>query len=739
MNFKRFPHFLQLDAKDCGPTSLQIISRYYGKYFNLDEIREKCPSTKEGVSVYDICKGAEALGFKAMPVKTSYRRLYEEIPLPCIIHWRKTHFIVVYKVTKDKVYVSDPAIGLITYTKSEFVNGWIAHIREKQQWNKGVLIALEPTDKFRGLTSSQNTQSSSFEIINYLSGYLKPYKKQVLQLLATMIIVIMLQAVFPMITQSVVDSGISTKDLGFIQLLLIANVILVLSSSAGNWIRQSINMHISQRIKTSLLSNYIMKLLKLPLSFFENKLVGDILQRVMDYERIERFLMNSAFSIFLAVLNLIVFGVILVIYNSMLFWIFTIGSILYVSWVLLFWNIRKKMDLQYFSLMALNHSHWIEMLSNIQDIKNNNYEQGKRWRWEKVQVKLYHTATKLLNVNQSEMVGSNLINSLRDVALTFYSAMLVIDGEITFGMLIAVQYIIGQLKGPVSEVVNFISSYQSAKISYSRMSEVDRIEDEEQDEVASNSFFPESKSISLNNVVYRFHNNSRPIINNISIIIPEGKTTAIVGASGCGKSTLIKVLLRLYKPSSGEMLIGSSSSLNVSLKEWRDRIGVVTQDNQVFKDTILNNIVLGKGQFDKEQFMKAVKIANINDEIEKLPLGYNTLMGENGRGLSEGQKQRIFIARAIYKNPDYLFFDEATNALDSHNEKIVVENLDKQNKGKTVVIAAHRLATIKNADQILVMKDGRVVEIGNHEILLKKQGEYYKLFESQLSNMIQTA
>lgn len=727
---------MQLDSKDCGPASLQIISRHYGKYFNLDEIREKCPTTREGVSVYDICNAAEALGFKTMPVKTSYRKLCEEIPLPCIVHWRKTHFIVVYRVTKDKVYVSDPAIGLITYSKSEFVGGWLAHIREQQQWNKGVLIALEPTEKFNGLTSSQNAQSS-FEIINYLKGYLKPYRKQVIQLLLTMLIITLLQAVFPMITQSVVDTGITTKDLGFIQLLLIANVILVVSTSVGNWIRQTINMHISQRIKTSLLSNYIMKLLKLPLSFFENKLVGDILQRVMDYERIERFLMNSAFSIFLAALNLLVFGVILVIYNSILFWIFLIGSILYVLWVLLFWNIRKKMDLQYFSLMALNHSHWIEMLSNIQDIKNNNYEQGKRWRWEKVQVKIYHTATRLLSVNQSEMIGSNLINTLRDVALTFYSAMLVIDGEITFGMLIAVQYIIGQLKGPVSEVVNFISSYQSAKISYSRMNEVDRIEEEETDEVALNSFFPSSKTISFNNIIFRYNNNSRPVINNISVIIPEGKTTAIVGGSGSGKSTFIKLLLRLYKPSSGEMLIGSSNSLNVSLKEWRGRIGVVTQDNQMFKDTILNNIILGKGEFIKEQFIEAVRIANINEDIEKLPLGYNTLIGENGRGLSEGQKQRIFIARAIYKNPDYLFFDEATNALDSYNEKIVVKNLQEQNQGKTVIIAAHRLATIKNAHQILVMKDGRIVEVGNHETLLKKQGEYYKLFESQLSPEIE--
>lgn len=722
---------MQMDAKDCGPASLQIIAKYYGKFLDLDSIREKCDTTKEGISIYDLCKAAEILGFKTLPVKTSYKKLEKEIPLPCIIHWRKSHFVVVYKVTKDKVFVSDPAIGLMTYTKKEFVNGWLAHIREQSSWRKGVLIALEPTDKFRGLKSNKQ-KSSSFDILKYLIGHLTPYRKQVIQLLITMFLITLLQAVFPIITQSVVDTGISTKDLGFIQLLLIANIILVVSTSAGNWIRQSINMHISQRVKVSLLSNYIIKLLRLPLKFYENKLIGDILQRAMDYERLESFLMNSAFSIILALLNLIVFGIILILYDSLLFWIFLIGSIAYVFWVLFFWSVRKKMDIQYFSLMAQNHSHWIEMLSNIQDIKNNNYEQGKRWRWEKVQVKLYHVAIKLLNVDQTEQVGSNLINTLRDVSLTFYSAILVIEGHITFGMLIAIQYIIGQLKGPISEVVRFISSYQLAMISYVRMSEVDRIEEEESDEVMSNVFFPTSKNLTLSNISYKYNKNGRYVLSNINIKIYEGKVTAIVGGSGSGKSTLLKLLLRLYKPLSGEYLIGASNSENVSLKKWREKIGVVTQDSEVFKDTILNNIVLGKGDYDKELFIRAVEIANIREELEVLPLGYNTLMGENGRGLSEGQKQRILIARAIYKKPDYLFFDEATNALDSYNEKIVVENLNNEYKGRTVIIAAHRLATIKNADNILVMKNGKIIETGNHKTLIEKKSEYYNLFESQI-------
>ena len=727
--FRKFPHFTQLESRDCGAACLQIISKYYGKFFSLDELREISGVTKEGISVYDLCESAEAIGLKALPVKTDFRKLKDDIPLPCIAHWRNSHFIVVYKVKDNKVYVSDPAIGLVTYDRREFFNGWLEKASEKK-FRKGIVVALEPTDVFNEIKPSGQSPSFIY-ILNYLLSHLSPYKSQSIQLILTMVVITLLQIAFPIITQSIVDIGISSKDMSFISVLLVANVILIISTSIGTWIRQSINMHIASRVKVSLLSNYISKLLKLPVNFFENKLVGDILQRSLDYERLQSFIMNSAFAIILALLNILVFGVILFIYKPSLFFIFLFGSVLYVIWTLLFWNIRKKMDIQYFSLQAKNNSHWIEILTNINEIKNNNYEKGKRWKWEKLQVKLYDVGIKLLNVNQAESLGSNLITTLKDVSLTFYSAYLVIQGEITLGMLIAIQYILGNLRNPLAEVINFIKSYQIAYISFIRMNEVNQVPEEQDIEVLNNIVFPSNKSLVLKNIFFRYSNSSPYVLNNISLIIPEGKITSIVGESGSGKSTLLKILMRLYTQSSGEFLIGETNVNNVSLKLWRDKIGVVNQDGDVFKDSIKNNIVLGS-EFDNEAFHKAVVSSNILKDIEKLPKGFNTVMGENGRGLSQGQKQRVMIARALYKNPEYLFFDEATNALDSINESKVVSNLGKEYEGKTAIIVAHRLSTIKNADQIVVMKDGKIAEIGKHEDLIKNNGAYFQIFTNQL-------
>ena len=728
--FRKFPHFTQLEARDCGAACLQIISKYYGKFFSLDELRDITGVTKEGISVYDLCESAETIGLKALPVKTDFWKLKDDIPLPCIAHWRGTHFIVIYKVKDNRVYVSDPAIGLVTYNRRDFLNGWLERTSENK-FRKGIVVALEPTDVFNEIKPAGQSPSFVY-ILNYLLSHLSPYKSQSIQLILTMIVITLLQIAFPIITQSIIDIGISTKDMSFITLLLIANIVLVISTSTGNWIRQSINMHIASRVKVSLLSNYISKLLKLPVNFFENKLVGDILQRSLDYERLQAFIMNSAFSIILAVLHIIVFGVILFIYKPSIFFIFLFGSVLYIIWTFLFWNIRKKMDIQYFSLQAKNNSHWIEMLTNINEIKNNNYEKGKRWKWEKLQVKLYEVGIKLLNVNQIESLGSNLINTLKDVSLTFYSAYLVIHGEITIGMLIAIQYILGNLRNPLSEVINFIKSYQTAYISFMRMNEVNQVPEEQDIDVLNNIVFPSNKSLVLKNIYFKYSNSSQNVLTNVSLVIPEGKITAIVGESGSGKSTLLKILMRLYTQTSGEFYIGETNVSNVSLKLWRDKIGVVNQDGDVFKDSIKNNIVLGN-EFDNNLFHKAVVSSNILKDIEKLPKGFSTVMGENGRGLSQGQKQRVMIARALYKNPEYLFFDEATNALDSINESKVVNNLGKEYEGKTAIIVAHRLSTIKNADQIIVMHSGKIAEVGNHEELIKNKGLYFHIFTNQLS------
>lgn len=723
----KFPNYRQLDGKDCGPTCIQIIAKYYGKFISLQEIREFSSISKEGLSLYELGLTSERLGLKSLPIKASLSNLLTEIPLPCIAHWGNKHYIVVYKTDKKYIYVSDPLLGLVKYTTEEFLKRWIGINHEKTE--KGILLLLEPTDKFNDIKPTSNP--SKIYAFNYFISHLKPYKKQTTQLLLTMFVLTLIQAVLPFITQSIVDTGITSKDYNFITLLLVANVVLVVSVSLGNWIRQSINIHISSRIKISILSNYIIKLLKLPLSYFENKLVGDIFQRALDYDRMENFIMNSAFSIILASFNLFVFGIILFIYQPILLFVFLLGAILYITWTLFFWNVRKKMDFEFFTLKAKNNSHWIELLTHIEEIKNNNYEQGKRWSWEKVQVKLYHINLKILKINQIDSIGSTLINTLSDIALTFLTVYFVIEGEITLGMMIAVQYILGQLKSPLSAIIQFISSYQVAYISFIRINESSNIPDEQLEEDIYNRTLPKIKSLTLKKVYFAYNNASKSTLSNINITIPQGKITAIVGASGSGKSTLLKILSRLYVPTSGEYFIGNINMSSVDLSIWRDKLGVVNQNSDVFKETIKENIILGS-EFDIDKFYEVIKRVNLLDEIESMPAGFNTLMGENGRGLSEGQKQRIMIARALYKNPDYLFLDEATNSLDSINESILVKNLNEIFEGKTVVIVAHRLATIKNADNIIVLDKGNIVEIGNEKELLARKGFYYRLIQNQI-------
>lgn len=723
----KFPNYRQLDGKDCGPTCIQIIAKYYGKFISLQEIRELSSISKEGLSLYELGLTAERLGLKSLPIKATIANLETEIPLPCIAHWGNKHYIVVYKTDKKYIYVSDPLLGLVKYNKEEFLKRWIGINNEKSE--KGILLLLEPTDKFNDIKPTSNP--SKIYAFNYFISHLKPYKKQTTQLLLTMFVLTLIQAVLPFITQSIVDTGITSKDYNFITLLLVANVVLVISVSLGNWIRQSINIHISSRIKISILSNYIIKLLKLPLAYFENRLVGDILQRALDYDRMENFIMNSAFSIVLAFFNLLVFGVILFIYQPILLFVFLFGAILYIAWTLFFWNVRKKMDFEFFTLKAKNNSHWIELLTHIEEIKNNNYEQGKRWSWERVQVKLYHINLKILKINQIDSVGSNLINTLSDIALTFLTVYFVIEGEITLGMMIAVQYILGQLKSPLSAIIQFISSYQVAYISFIRINESSNIPDEQLEEDIYHRVLPETKSLTLKNIYFAYNNATKSTLSNINLTIQQGKITAIVGASGSGKSTLLKILSRLYIPTSGDYFIGNTNMSSVDLSIWRDKLGVVNQNSDVFKETIKDNIILGS-EYDINKFYEVIKRVNLLDEIESMPAGFNTLMGENGRGLSEGQKQRIMIARALYKNPDYLFLDEATNSLDSINESILVKNLNEIFEGKTVVIVAHRLATIKNADNIIVLDKGNIVEIGNEKELLARKGYYYRLIQNQI-------
>ncbi len=708
---------------DCGPSCLKMISKFYGKYYSLQYLRDKCGTTREGVSFLDLSYAAESIGFRTLALKISLSEL-KVMPLPCVIHWANSHFVVVYKVTEKKVHVADPAKGLITYTLKEFINNW--YYLNSQQ---GSALVLEMQADFKQREEGEKIERK--KQLENIIGYFSPYKSSFINLFVIMLVATLLQATLPFISKAVIDVGIHTNDLSFINIVLIANIVIILSITFSNALRDWILLHITSRVNIALISDYLVKIMKLPVTFFENKMVGDILQRANDNERIRSFITNNSLNLIFSTITFLIFSVILLIFNKIIFLFFFIGSVLYVCWILAFLKIRRKLDWEYFDLTAKNQSFWVETVSAIQDIKLNNYEKAKRWKWEKIQARLFKLNQKVLTITNWQTSGGQCIDSMKNLLITFFAAKAVINGEITFGVMISVQFIIGMLNGPINQFISFIISAQYAQISFLRLNEIHQMDDEEEHDQKNNITLPANKSLTVKNVSFQYNLNGALILKNISLIIPEGKVTAFVGDSGSGKTSLLKLLLRLYKPTYGEILIGGMNINNISLRQWRDKCGTVMQDGKIFNDTIMNNIVLDDENIDYDTLKRAVDTANIADEIEQLPLGYNTVMGEMGRGLSGGQKQRILIARALYKDPDYLFFDEATNSLDTINELKIVNALEKAFYNKTVIVVAHRLSTIRKADQIVVLKGGEIMEIGNHESLLQRKGQYYQLTKTQ--------
>lgn len=724
MILRRFPVEYQMDSQDCGPASLKIIAKHFGRFYSLQYLRDKCGLSKEGVSLLDLTIGAESIGLRSLPIKCAMNDIIHEVPLPAIIHWNNNHFVVVYHTTKKYVFVSDPSKGLIKYAHEEFKKGWY-----KKGEKMGVLLAVEPMADFKQTAQQRRVHIKSFaNILNYFV----PYKRSFSLLFMIMLVVTLLQGVLPFISKAVIDVGIKTQDISFINMILIGNISILFSITIFNIVRDWILLHITSRINISLISDYLIKLMRLPVTFFENKILGDILQRARDHERIRSFIMNNSLAMVFSTLTFIIFGIILLIYNKIIFFIFLFGSVLYVLWVLLFLSIRKKLDWEYFEIVSKDQSYWVETVAAIQDIKTCNYEKHRRWKWEEIQARLYRVNKRVLTVTNTQNLGAQFIENIKNMAIVFYCAKAVIAGEITFGVMISTQFIIGMLNGPLSQYINFIISAQYAKISFLRINEIRQLDDEEEAlSVGSSCIIPESRDLRLANIGFQYHSNSPMVLQYVNLTIPQNKVTAIVGGSGSGKSTLLKLLLRLYTPSYGDITIGNMNVKNINLRTWRKMCAVVMQDGKMFSDTILNNIVLDDERIDYENVRNACRIAQFEEEVNQMPKGYETVIGETGRGLSGGQKQRLLIARALYRNPDFLFLDEATNSLDAVNESKIVAALNDAFKGRTVVVVAHRLSTIKNADQIIVLNKGFVAEIGNHDSLMEKKGFYYDLVYSQ--------
>lgn len=740
---------------DCGPTCLYMISRYYGRVFSMEKLRELTEIGKEGVSLLGISDAAEKIGFQTTALQISFKKLLQDAPKPAILLWGQNHFIILlpqkriyflHKTSSRKISVADPAMGILSLGQDFFLKKWINSKNDIGD-DTGIALLLEPGADFYNTKYNEDYKETTINYGQQLLRYIYPYKKLIFQLLIGVVLGSLLQLIFPFLTQSIVDVGINNQNLHFVYIVLFAQLALFIGRLSVEFIRSWILYHISSRINITILTGFLIKLMRLPLAYFDSKKTGDILQRMNDHQRIQNFLTGTSLNTLFSLFNLLVFSLVLLNYNMLIFGIFTAASILYVAWIILFLNKRKLLDYQQFDIASSEQSRTIQLIQGMQEIKLHGSEKQQRWQWEGLQAKLFKLGMRGLSLNQWQQAGAFFINEGKNILITFIAATAVIQGEITLGAMLAIQYIIGQLNAPIEQLIGFVQNWQLAKISLERLNEIHQLADEEPivlDETPNShqnltNELPSNKTIHLQQICFTYPGaGNEPVLKNINMVIPAGKVTAIVGTSGSGKTTLLKLLLRFYDPQKGDIYIGDkdeSNGLNlnsISHRAWRKQCGVVMQDSFIFSDSIAKNIAVGEDYPDKERLRYAANIANITSFIEGLPLGYNTKIGAEGTGVSVGQKQRILIARAVYKNPNMILLDEATNALDANNESVIIKNLQLFFEGKTVVVVAHRLSTVKHADQIVLLHNGQIIERGTHAELAAMKGEYFTLVKNQL-------
>ena len=709
-----------------------MVARYHGRSHSIEILRERAHLTREGVSLGGLAEAAESIGLQSLALSVSYDMLASEIPLPCIAYWRQRHYVVVYEAARTHLIVADPAHGLIRYSKEDFLKGWIPEKRSSEE-SEGVVLVLEPTPLFYETTDSKETKSKTG--FGFLRPYFRPYRHYAIQLLLGLLVSTGLQLIFPFLTQAIVDQGVNTNNLHFVYLVLIAQLMLYVSETAVQVIRNWILMHVTSRMNIRLLSDFLIKLMRLPIAFFDAKNIGDLLQRIQDHNRVQAFLSATTLTTLFSTVHLLVFGAILCWFSPLIFLTFLLGSGVYMTWVMLFMKRRADIDYRYFDQASGNQSSTIQLINGMQEIKLNGSERRRRWEWEAIQARLFRLSMKSLSLTQTQTSGAGFINEVKNIIISFLAAKAVIDGQITLGMMLSVQYIIGQLNVPVNNFLTFIRSWQDARLSLERLTEIHNKTNEEERPEERFRELPRQKGINLLNVSFRYGSRAAEnVLENINLNIPEGKVTAIVGASGSGKTTLLKLLLKFHEPQAGTITVGNWDLKEMSYPFWRRQCGVVMQEGYIFSDSIARNISESdtEGLVDKARLMEAIETSNLREWIDDLPNGVNTRIGASGVGMSGGQKQRILIARAVYKNPTYLFFDEATSALDANNEAIIMENLERFFQGRTVIVVAHRLSTVRNADQIIVLHKGRIVETGTHNSLTAQQGYYYGLVRNQL-------
>lgn len=723
----------QYDQMDCGPACIKMVANIYGKNYPLEYLRKNAYITREGVSLLGISEACEQIGLETLSIKITTEKLINNKEItPFILYWNQRHFVVLYKISKSLFtrqpifHIADPKHGKIKLTQEKLEKSWLTNR------NEGVALLLSPTDRFY----KQQPQEQKKIKVSYLFKYVKPYKKKLSIMFFLLILGSGLTLIFPFLTEALIDRGVNKKDHNFIFTILLAQLSLFIGSITINIFRNWFLLYIGTHLSITIVSDFFKKFLRLPIKFFDTKLMGDFQQRIQDNDRIEEFLTSQSLTTFFSIITFSVFFAVLWYYDLKILLVYLTLTFLSIIWSLYWLKKRKILDYFRFQQRSDNQESIYEMLNGITEMKLNQFEGYKIQEWEKIQQKLFILNSKILKIDQLQLSGFDFINQLKNIVVTFLTATYVVQGTMTLGMLLSVSYIIGQMNAPVDQLITFFRSLQDAKLSLERLNEVQNHipeENKKQIQLLKNWEKKSENGIHINNLSFQYEGPKSPyVLKDINLFIPEGKITAIVGASGSGKTTLIKLLLKFYDPIQGEIYYNQDNIINISPKSIRKNTGVVMQDGFIFSDTIERNIVTKDNKTNKNQLKKAVDTANIKELIESLPLKYNTRIGSSGNGLSGGEKQRILISRAVYKNPHYIFFDEATSALDSENEKIIHDNLQVFFKEKTVIIIAHRLSTVKNADNIIVLKKGKVAEVGNHYQLVRNKADYYNLVKNQL-------